>query len=150
MHTHGIILSLFFFLNTHTRTNTQAHTYAHTHQQLYSWAFALNKWKLNVCTKTHTWMFTAALSITGESWKRWYQKVTCHMIPFLLYKIPDTTQLQQMKARLVWLEAQEGVGEETTCWILVLTERFYIVIISYPGWDTVVRFCRMLSSKETG
>lgn len=110
----------FFFLNTHTRTNTQAHTYARTHQQLYSWAFALNKWKLNVCTKTHTWMFTAALSITGESWKRWSQKVTCRMIPFLLCKIPDTTQLQQMKARLVWLEAKEGVGRRqlagSSCW----------------------------------
>ena len=59
------------------------------------------------------------------------------------------TQLQQMKARLVLLEAKEGVGEETTCWILALMERFCIVIISYPGWDTVVQFCKMLSSKET-
>lgn len=37
------------------------------------------------------------------------------------------TQLQQMKARLVWLEAKEGVEEETTCWILVLMERFCII-----------------------
>ena len=58
------------------------------------------------------------------------------MIPFLLYKIPKMTQLQQRKARLVWLEAKEGVGEETTCWILALMERFCIVIISYPGWDS--------------
>ena len=149
MHTHGIIL--IFFLNTHTRTNTQAHTIdTDTYQQLYSWAFALKKRKLNTCTKTHTWMFTAAFSVTGESWKSWSQKVTCRMIPFPLYKIPETTQLQQMKDRLIWLEAKEGVREETTCWILVLMERFYIVIISYLGWDTVVQFCRMLSPKGTG
>ena len=55
------------------------------------------------------------------------------MIPFLLYKIPDTTQLQQMKARLVWLEAKEGVP--------VLDPLAFQPLVSSPSSFLVLRGC---------